>query len=163
MKIALTSIASSVLLVGTAYANGGVDVQGAACTPKGSGVYDYAITNTGVTFFGSVTGGVDFYCAIPNAPQMSPPTTFSIQYSDDTGTAGNEIVATYYKMNRSTGALWPIANIYTHSGCSTGNYKTCTATFVDTFDPATYRYFVAITLERTTTAPNEVFWGATVN
>jgi len=145
-----------------AEASGGADVQGATCSPAGSTYSNYTITNTGVTFFGTYVGTQDFYCDIPNAQEMSSPATFSIQYTDNTGTAGNEVVATYYKMNKTSGALTAIASITTHAGCASGTLKTCSVNFIDTLAPSTYRYFIAVTLERASSTPTEIFWGATV-
>jgi len=154
-------------LRGIATAAGGADVVGAACVPDPSTYFcGYVATNGGVTFGGlsfcTFYPYVNFYCSVPNASQMSAPTTLTISYTDDTGTADNEVYVTYYKMNKATGVLTAVANVITSSGCTTGSFRTCSASFTDTFAPATYRYFIAVTLERTSNAPTEIFYGASL-
>jgi hypothetical protein len=157
----IVPVALALFLLGTrAHAAGDVDVQGVACVPVSTTSYGtrWLTTNVGVTFNSGISGWIDFYCGIPHASDMATPTTLEITYTDSSATAGNQVIVTYYKQHKTNGTLTNIATVFSDN-CAVG-FSTCSTTFTDTFDPSTYRYFLAASLN--SNGGSEIFWGATV-
>jgi hypothetical protein len=161
MKVIVFSIfASLFVLSGTALAAGDADVVGASCVPDANSRNSWGNNGVGVQQGSGVTATINFYCGIPNASDMAAPTTLESHYSDDSS-GGGQVSVTYYKINKTTAAVTAIASVVSNN-CTIGLSKTCTTTFTDTFDPSTYRYFIAVTISKSSLVETEVFWGATV-
>jgi len=154
-RIAAIVVAFTCGLAGPVMASG-ADIQGATCVPDRSTMYGAVTTN------GGISGSGNFYCNIPNASQMTSPTTFSISF--DPGTGSERIIATYYKIGKTTGALTAVANIFTSSSClkNLGGKCMASAPFSDAFDPSSYRYFIAVTLQSAGNPSSLVLWGASL-
>jgi hypothetical protein len=159
MIITIAVVSWLALSPAKAYANQGWDTVGAGCTITTNSV---AANTSGVGGWGTVThgssatGSIYLICPITTAPLLTvAPTVLELLSYDSTATANNYVSASLIKQNKSTGGTTTIASISSDT-CSPSLF--CSASFSDTFAPGSYRYFVVVQLNRTSTLNTEYFY-----
>jgi hypothetical protein len=152
-------IALGVMAPNVAHAGFFVSV-GAGCVADPASAA-YVISNGKVLHGVSSTGTITLYCPIPM--EITAPSHVELLYEDSTTTSGNNVTARYIKMHGTTGASTIISTLNSDSGTvTTGSPAIVVSTFSDTYDSGNYRYYVRIDIARTTTSPQEYFYGVSV-
>jgi hypothetical protein len=143
--------------VPNAHASGDYAVVGAGCTvAPGSAAYTF--TGAGaVTFSGTATGYITLYCPMTFA--IDQPTSVEVQGADNS--SSGYVAVYYYKTNAGTGGYSYISSVSTLDHADSGAYYR-DASISDTYDSYQYRYFLQITIYRSSSAATEVFLGASV-
>lgn len=142
-----------------AYANQGWDTVGAGCTITTNSVTANTSGVGGwgnVTFGSSATGSIYLICPVTTAPLLDvAPTVLELLNYDSTSTANNYVTATLIKQDKSTANTTTVATISSDT-CAPNLY--CSVSFSETFAPGSYRYFIVVRLNRTSTVNTEYFY-----
>jgi hypothetical protein len=129
---------------------------GAGCVPDTGTVGRYTTASGYITFAGSTTGTLSFYCPIGFISGALD--NLTVTYEDSTSVAGNSVVVTYYQM-APDGTLTAIATFNSDSKSPITYISSNSALFSYTANPNGGYYFAAVYISRTSSAYAELFAG----
>lgn len=170
LKSLLIAIFAAVLINASKAEANDYDIPATGCVPTGQSIFNnwYMWTGTvatgisqpGITHIPSTTATVSFHCAIHHPLIMGQPSVLRLLYTDSSSAFQNNVTAYYKKVHKTTGVQTTIAVLSTQN-CPVGT-GACSMNFSDAFNPLTYRYYVEVNLQRTSTANTMIFWGVTL-
>ena len=133
------------------------NVNGASCIADAASINNQLYLGTGgtVKFAAGKTGDIVLYCPVTSLGFT--PTLLGLTYYDDSRATGNHVVAQLIKMDISTGLITPVVKVDSDSGevSKNGKANLVPHTFVDTYDPKNYAYYIRIDIVRNTPTANE--------
>jgi len=166
----LAALGSSLLIAQSAFASRWTAVASTcmigADQVGDNGIYTYS-SGSALTFASGETGEIKARCNVTNPMDSGNPTwnTLTVGYQDPDGHLTTyQVSVTLYRVNKSTGAIDTVGNVFNSNNFGAIGPKANSVTLNNpTFDFADYSYWVTLDLVRNDSASNPSVWFVSLN